>query len=110
VETTADSPRELDRFELVLLKRPDSAPPMTDEEIDRLQDLHIAHLVQQTDAGDIRLAGPFDEQRDPTLRGMSLYHTGSLERARSLASSDPAVIAGRLEIDVMYFYCPKGQL
>jgi uncharacterized protein YciI len=110
MDTTAESPMELDRFELVLLKRPDSAPPMTDDEIDRLQDLHIAHLVEQTNAGAIRVAGPFDEQDDATLRGMALYQTGSLERTRSLASSDPSVIAGRLEIDVMYFYCPKGQL
>jgi hypothetical protein len=56
------------------------------------------------------LAGPFDEQSDTALRGMALYQTGSLERTRSLASSDPSVIAGRLEVDVMYFYCPKGQL
>jgi uncharacterized protein len=110
VESASDSPIELDRFELVLLKRPSASPPLSDDEIDRLQDLHIAHLVRQTDAGAIRVAGPFDEQRDATLRGMALYQTGSLEQARSLASSDPSVIAGRLEIDVMYFYCPKGQL
>lgn len=110
METAAESPMELDRFELVLLKRPDSSPPMSDDEIDRLQDLHIAHLIEQTDAGAIRVAGPFDEQSDTALRGMALYQTGSLERTRSLASSDPSVIAGRLEVDVMYFYCPKGQL
>jgi uncharacterized protein YciI len=101
---------ELDRFELVLLKRPNSGPPMTDDEIDRLQELHIAHLVQQTDAGAIRVAGPVDEQSDVALRGIALYQTGSIERTRTLASSDPSVIAGRLEVDVMYFYCPKGQL
>ena len=101
---------ELDRFELVLLKRPATAPPMSDDEIDRLQELHVAYLVQQADTGAIRVAGPFDEQVDETLRGMALYQTGSLESTRILASADPSVIAGRLEIDVMYFYCPKGQI
>jgi uncharacterized protein len=110
VETAADSPMELDRFELVLLKRPASSPPMSDDEIDRLQDLHMAHLVHQTVAGAIRVAGPFDEQSDENLRGMALYQTGSLEETRSIAAADPSVIAGRLEVDVMYFYCPKGQL
>jgi uncharacterized protein len=110
VETDGDGPLELDRYELVLLKRPSSSPPMSDEEIDRLQELHIAHLVQQTAAGAIRVAGPFDEQSDTTLRGMALYQTGSLERTRGIAASDPSVIAGRLDVDVMYFYCPKGQL
>jgi hypothetical protein len=33
-----------------------------------------------------------------------------LERTRELAAADPAVVAGRLEVDVMYFYCPKGSL
>jgi uncharacterized protein len=110
VGTAADDPIDLDRYELVLLKRPASSPPLSHEEIDRLQDLHIAHLVQQTAEGAIRVAGPFDEQNDATLRGMALYQTGSLERTRTIASSDPSVIAGRLEVDVMYFYCPKGQL
>jgi uncharacterized protein YciI len=58
----------------------------------------------------MRVGGPFDEQRDASLRGLSIYQTGSLETTRVLASSDPSVVAGRLEIDVMYFYCPKGSL
>ena len=53
---------------------------------------------------------PFDEQSDVSLRGFSLYQTGSLEETRRIASSDPSVVAGRLEIDVMNFYCPKGIL
>jgi uncharacterized protein len=101
---------ELDRFELVLLKRPASSPAISDDEIERLQDLHMGHLVHQTQVGAIRVAGPFDEQPDPTLRGMALYQTGSLEETRSIAAADPAVLAGRLEINVMYFYCPKGLL
>lgn len=108
--SASESPIDLDRFELVLLKRPASVPAMSEAEIDELQDRHIAYLVQQADAGAIRVAGPFDQQVDETLRGMALYQTGSLERTRSLASSDPSVIAGRLEIDVMYFYCPKGEI
>ncbi len=83
---------------------------MTTREVDRLQELHVAFLVHQADTGAIRVAGPFDEQVDESLRGMALYKTGSLERTRSIASADPSVIAGWLEIDVMYFYCPRGQL
>jgi uncharacterized protein YciI len=110
VETTSEGPRELDRFELVLLKRPASSPTMPDDEIDRLQELHLAHLTHQAALGAIRVAGPFDGQSDQSLRGMALYQTGSLDQTRSIATSDPAVVAGRLEVDVMYFYCPKGQL
>jgi uncharacterized protein YciI len=111
METSSDDPPfELDRFELVLLKRPAERSSVSEEESDRLQALHIAHLVAMTNAGAIRVAGPVDEQRDESFRGMAPYQTGSLERARELAASDPAVMAGRLEVDVMFFYCPKGSI
>jgi len=58
-------------------------------------------------AGHIVLVGPFDEQPDESRRGLALYQTGSIDRARALAEDDPGVRAGRLEVDVMYFYCEK---
>jgi uncharacterized protein len=110
MEPAADSEAEYDRFEFVLLKWPTDVPNFSDEELERLQRLHLAHLEAQMRAGTIRVAGPFDEQTDVSLRGFSLYQTGSLEQTRTIASSDPSVVAGRLEVDVMYFYCPKGIL
>jgi uncharacterized protein len=111
VEPSSDTETpEFDRFEFVLLKRPATYPEYSDEEVDRLQELHVSHLRTLSAAGTIRVAGPFDEQRDQSLRGFALYQTGSLDRARAIAESDPAVMAGRLEVDVMYFYCPKGQI
>lgn len=108
---SSDAPSiELDRYELVLLKRPTSSPPFSDEELEQLQARHIEHLLEQTRLGNIRVAGPVDEQQDESLRGMCLYQTGSLDQAREFASSDPSVLAGRLEVDVMYFYCPKGSI
>lgn len=105
-----DLPSELDRYELVFLRRPPSRPSISEAEEDELQDKHLAHLRAMHEAGHMKVAGPFDQQRDESLRGMSIYTTGSLERARALAESDPAVQAGRLEVDAMYFYCPRGQL
>jgi uncharacterized protein YciI len=102
------APYELERFELVLLKRPATLPAMDEAEIDRIQDAHLAYLASMGDAGHMPVAGPFDEQPDETLRGLSIYATGSIERARELANADPAVRAGRFEVDVMYFYCEKG--
>jgi uncharacterized protein YciI len=110
MDPCADTEAEFDRFEFVLLKWPANVPEFSEEELERLQELHLAHLEAQMRAGTIRVAGPFDEQRDASLRGFSLYQTGSLEQARIIAASDPSVVAGRLDIDVMYFYCPKGIL
>lgn len=107
-EPPAGAPFELERFELVLLKRPRGHADISDAEADRLQEQHITHLGTMAAAGHLVVAGPFDEQPDASLRGLCLYQTGSLERARELAEGDPAVRAGRFELDVMYFYCEKG--
>jgi uncharacterized protein YciI len=100
----------MERFEFVLLRRPAGRAEIPDEEAERLQDLHTGHLAAMRAAGHLRLAGPFDEQRDESLRGLCVYQTGSIGRTRELAESDPAVVAGRMEVDVMYFYCMKGEL
>jgi len=110
MDPSGDAEPGFDRFEFVLLKWPVQRPDFSEEELERLQRLHVAHLEEHTRAGNIRVAGPFGEQADVSLRGFSLYQTGSLERTRSIALSDPSVMAGRLEVDVMYFYCPKGIL
>ena len=101
---------ELDRYELVLLKRPSSSPSFSDDELEQLQMRHMEHLLEHTRLGNIRVAGPVDEQQDESFRGLCFYQTGSLARARELATSDPSVVAGRLEVEVMYFYCPKGSI
>jgi uncharacterized protein YciI len=100
----------LDRFEFVLLKRPENRTPISAAEEEELQSMHLAHLKAMLDAGHMKVAGPFDQQRDESLRGLCIYQTGSIERTRALAESDPAVRAGRLVVDVMDFYCPSGQL
>jgi len=105
-----DAPFELDRVELVLLKRPVDRDEIPEAEAERLQAAHLAHLAAMSAAGHMRVAGPVDEQPDPALRGLCVYRTRSLERARELAESDPAVVAGRLAVDVMYWYFPKGDL
>jgi uncharacterized protein YciI len=105
-----DAPIKLDRFELVLLKRPEGASALGDDELERIHRAHLGYLGEMHAAGHMRTAGPLDEQADEALRGMCLYQTGSLEVARDLANADPAVRAGRLEVDAMYWYCPAGEL
>jgi uncharacterized protein YciI len=108
--TDGPSADAFDSFELVLLRRPSSRPEITDEEADRLQGLHLQHFAAMHEAGHLAVAGPFDEQDDDVLRGLCLYHVGSVERARELAESDPAVRAGRFEVEVMRFWCLKDHI
>jgi uncharacterized protein YciI len=93
----------------VLLRRPPDAPDLPEEELDRLQEQHLAHLAAMAEAGKLVSAGPFSEQPDESLRGLCFYAT-SVEEARELAGLDPAVRAGRLAVDVMTWWTQKGTI
>jgi hypothetical protein len=53
--------------------------------------------------------GPFDEQTDPSYRGMSIFACDPVEAAR-LSEGDPSVRAGRLTYDVMQWWVRAGSL
>ena len=44
------------------------------------------------------------------LRGIAIYAVESLARARELAGTDPAVRAGRLEVQAMSYLCRPGTM
>jgi uncharacterized protein YciI len=101
---------DLEAFELVLLRRPADAPDYPDEELERIQGEHLAYHARLRESGDVVTNGPVDGPSDPSLRGLTFYRTGSVERSRELAEADPAVLAGRLTVDIMTWYCPPGTM
>jgi uncharacterized protein YciI len=101
---------DLEAFELVMLRRPTSAPDYPDEELERIQREHLAFHEGLRAAGHVVTNGPVNGQPDPSLRGLTFYRTGSLERSRQLAENDPAVRAGRLVVEIMTWYCRPGTM
>jgi uncharacterized protein YciI len=101
---------EFEQFQLVLLVRPASWKELPEAEAESIQRQHLAHLTKMGESGKMLVAGPFGDQRDPVLRGACLYRVGSVEEARALAESDPAVKAGRLRVEVVTWYVGKGYL
>jgi uncharacterized protein YciI len=79
---------ELDGYSFVLLKRGPRAFEYSDEELDRLQEQHLAHLDAMKEQGHLLVAGPFSDQPDETLRGFCLYRT-SVDETRRLAGPTP---------------------
>jgi uncharacterized protein YciI len=106
----AQPPRQLDKYYLVILRRGAAWTPQETPETQRIQAEHLGHLRHMAEAGKLVVAGPFDEQQDPTARGLCLYKTETLEEARKLAEEDPAVKAGRLKVELMAWYTEKGAL
>jgi uncharacterized protein len=101
---------ELEIFELAVLRRPEHATAYDEETLQRIQREHIAYHTALRAAGDVVTNGPVLDQPDVSLRGFTVYRTGSLERARELASNDPAVKAGRLAVDLMRWCVPPATM
>jgi uncharacterized protein YciI len=100
---------ELDGYSFVLLKRGLRVLEFSDDELDRLQEQHLAHLDAMKEQGHLLVAGPFTDQPDDSLRGFCLYRT-SVEETRRLAESDPSVRAGRMAVEVMGWWTKRGSL
>jgi uncharacterized protein YciI len=101
---------DLEAYELVLLRRPANATPYDDADLERIQREHLGYLQGLWEAGHVVTNGPVVDQPDEALRGLTFYRTGSLDEARRLAEADPAVRAGRLEVEVMTWYCRPGNM
>ena len=98
-----DIPDAFDVYTLVVLRRPADAPELPEAELDELQRRHLAYRADLGRKGLIVVNGPFDEQSDPSYRGMSIFACDPAEAAR-LSDGDPSVIAGRLAYDVMEWW------
>jgi hypothetical protein len=109
-EAEAQAPMEFERYQLVLLLRPAQRAELPEERVEEIQRAHIAHLERMWREGHLVIAGPFGDQRDERLRGLALYKVADVEEARRLASADPAVVAGRLEVEVVTWYVEEGYM
>jgi uncharacterized protein YciI len=105
----SDSPHEFEVYTVVVLRRPPEAPELPDEELDALQAHHLAYRAGLRRQGVLAVNGPFDDQRDSSWRGMSIFACDP-EQAARLSEADPSVIAGRLAYEVMSWWVPPGSL
>ena len=104
-----DVPDAFDVYTVVVLRRPMRAPNLSDDDLDALQSRHLAYRAELVRRGVLVVNGPFDEQSDPTYRGMSIFACDAVEAAR-LSDGDPSVMAGRLEYDVMEWWVRAGSV
>lgn len=106
------TPSEMDRlpemanYVFGLLRRPTDLPVIPEEEVNRIQEGHLSTLRRLTEAGELIIAGPFTE--DVNLRGVLIFTTSSIDRARELTANDPALVNGRLLMDLYTWYAPAG--
>lgn len=76
------------------------------EEAEKIQQQHMAHLTKMAEEKKMAIAGPLLDNTD--LRGICIYTVESLEEAKRLAESDPAVVSGRLMVEVHPWMSARG--
>ena len=67
-----------------------------------LQKAHLANIRRLAGIGKLALAGPFLD--DGELRGIYIFAVDTVEEARELTATDPAVQAGSLEMEMHPWY------
>lgn len=68
----------------------------------KLQAAHMANIVKMADAGQLAVAGPFLDKGE--VRGIYIFNVESVEKAKELTETDPAIQAGRLVMELHPWY------
>ncbi len=71
-------------------------------EAQALMKAHLDNIGRMADEGVLVLAGPFLD--DGPLRGIYVFKVATIEEARALTATDPAIQAGRLEMELHPWY------
>jgi uncharacterized protein YciI len=102
------APIKLTTAYLALLMRGAKWTPEKTPATEALQKAHLANINRLAEMKKLVVAGPFGD--DTPLRGIFVFKVASIDEARALTETDPAVQAGRLVMDVHPWLVPEGVL
>jgi uncharacterized protein len=68
----------------------------------QLQRAHLDNIFRLADEGKLALAGPFLDGGD--LKGVYVFNVTTIEEAKALTETDPAIKAGRLVMELHPWY------
>jgi uncharacterized protein YciI len=97
---------EMKMYYLTLLSRGPKWTPEQTPDTERIQGEHMKHIQKMAGDGKLVAAGPITDGGQ--LRGIFIFGVSSIEEAKALAESDPAVKAGRLAVEVHPWMSQKG--
>jgi len=74
----------------------------SEEEAKKLQAAHMENIGRLAEEGTLVLAGPF--LNDGELRGIYIFDVKTVEEAKTLVETDPAIQQGSLEMELIPWY------
>ena len=93
---------------LAFLVRGEKWTPESTPQTAEIQKGHMANIQRLANLKKLVVAGPFGD--DGRLRGIFVFRVNSLEEAKELTLTDPAVQAGRLAMEIHPWVVPAGIL
>ncbi|MFN8396360.1 MAG: YciI family protein [Bacteroidia bacterium] len=76
------------------------------EELEKIQAGHMENIGKLAKAGKLLVAGPMGDDTD--LRGIFILDCETIEEAKALVDTDPAVKAGRLRPEYHPWWTARG--
>jgi uncharacterized protein YciI len=108
VMKSTTTPTKLTTAYLAFLTRGDKWTPEKTPATEAIQKAHLENIKKLADMKKLVVAGPFGD--NGRLRGIFVFKVDSIDEARSLAVTDPAVQAGRLALQIHPWLVPEGIL
>jgi uncharacterized protein YciI len=106
--TEARRVADMVEYYFVFLRRGPAWTAEVTPESRRLSEAHMANIDRLIQSGEMVVAGPFSRQSgEQALAGLFILRTGSIEEARKIVESDPAVVAGRFVYEIVPWFGPK---
>ncbi len=93
--------RGMKAYVMAFLKRGPNRPTDSIERA-KLQAAHLKNIGRLADEGKLIVAGPFMD--DQEIRGIYIFNVSSVEEARILTETDPAIQAGSLIMELHPWY------
>src|SRR5689334_12910140 len=104
----AAKPLKLVQMYFTFLTRGEKWTPEKTPATEEIQKGHMANINRLAQMKKLIAAGPFGD--DGRLRGIFVFRVASMDEAKALTASDPAVQAGRMAMDIHQWMVPDGVL
>ena len=100
---------EMTQYYMVFLRRGPAWTATATPESTKVSQAHRANIERLTKEGKMVVAGPFDGQSgDRALAGIFILRVASMDEAKAVSESDPAVKAGRFVYEIAPWWGPKS--